>query len=62
MTTQSLLKRLKKGWLSSADAFREFGTLKLTTRVSELRKAGQKIVSRERKANGKKFNEYRLAR
>jgi hypothetical protein len=61
MTTEALIKRLRKGWLSSAEAFREFGTLKLTSRVSELRRV-HKIESKTVQQNGKRFNFYRLAR
>lgn len=62
MTREALMKRLKRGWLSSADAFTEFHTLKLTTRISELRAAGVEVVARTVKRNGKQFNEYRMAR
>ena len=57
-----LLKRLRKGWLSSAEWFSEHGSLKLTSRVSDLRAAGHQIISREVKRNGKRFNQYRVAR
>ncbi len=36
MTQQNkLIKRLRKGWLNSAQAFYDCGCLKLTTRVNE---------------------------
>ena len=57
-----LIKRLRKGWLSSAAWFFEHGSLKLTSRVSDARRAGHKIESREVKRNGKRFFEYRAAR
>lgn len=62
MTRDTLIKRLRRGWLSSAQAFTEFSTLKLTTRVSELRRAGYAIESEAVRQNGKTFNRYRLAR
>jgi hypothetical protein len=57
---KDLLKRLKRGWTSSADWWHEHHSLKLTSRVSDARAAGHKIVSREVKKNGKRFYEYRL--
>ena len=59
---QDLLKRLKRGWVSSFEWAMEHGSLKLTSRVSDARRAGHKIESREVKRNGKRFNEYRAAR
>lgn len=60
MTQATLIKRLRKGWLSSAQAFHEFGTLKLTSRISDLRKC-MPVKSREVHKNGKRFNEYRMS-
>lgn len=62
MTQNELVTRLKKGWLSSADWFREHGSLKLTSRISDLRAAGVDVLARSVKRNGKSFNEYRLAK
>lgn len=56
---KELLAALRKGWISSADWFREHDSLKLTSRVSDARAAGHKIKSREVKRNGKRFFEYR---
>jgi hypothetical protein len=47
MTQQELIiKCLKKGWKSPLDALREAGTMKLSTRVGELRKAGCVILDK----------------
>lgn len=67
MTREALIKRLRKGWLSSAQAFTEFGTLKLTSRISELRKhhMGVHLLAIEQRTvrkNGKSWCEYRIAR
>lgn len=59
MTQEKLIQRLKRGWLSSAQAFHEFGTLKLTSRVSELRKR-MKVEGEVVHKNGKRFCRYRL--
>jgi hypothetical protein len=63
MTQALLIKRLQRGWLSSAQAFSEFGTLKLTSRISDLRKTNWLLMSikqRSVKVNGKTFCEYRM--
>ncbi len=59
---QDLLKRLRRGWLSSYDWLMEHGSLKLTSRISDLRAAGHKVESRKVKRNGKVWFEYRLTR
>lgn len=47
MTQQQLIiKCLKKGWKSPLDALREAGTMKLSTRVGELRTAGFVILDK----------------
>jgi hypothetical protein len=61
MTQALLIKRLQRGWLSSAQAFSEFGTLKLTSRISDLRRnTYYGVEQRSVKANKKTFNEYRI--
>ncbi len=65
MTRQDLIKRLRKGWLSSAQAFQEFGTIKLTSRISELRRDTYcaplyQLEQRTVKSGGKSWCEYRL--
>ena len=47
MTQQTaIIKCLKKGFKSGLDALREAGTMKLSTRVGELRKNGYVIVDK----------------
>ena len=58
-------EHLKSGWTSAADAFRELGTMKLPTRVSDFRKQGIQIEQRTVKTVnrfGKTIyhNEYRI--
>lgn len=40
---QKIIECLKQGWKSPLDALYEAGTMKLSTRVSELRHEGYKI-------------------
>jgi biotin operon repressor len=42
---QRILKALKR-WISGAEAYEQAGTLKLSTRVSELKKLGYDIESK----------------
>lgn len=61
--TQPLIKRLRRGWLSSAQWFHEHKSLKLTSRIADLRKdpaIKKKLIQRTVKRNGKSFCEYRL--
>lgn len=53
-----IVRLLKRGWTSPAKAFSEAGTLKLATRVGELRAQGHKIV--DRWAPKRTHKEYRL--
>lgn len=60
-----IIELLKAGWVSPADAFREVGTMKLATRVSEIRRMGVPVESRRVSyinRFGKKLyhNEYRI--
>jgi hypothetical protein len=52
------LKRGKK--LTPIDAFNGCGTLKLATRISELKAKGHLIVSEMIEKNGKRFSRYSL--
>ena len=58
---QLILKALRK-WCSPLDALKECGTMKLSTRVGELRQAGHNIQDRWDSANGKTFKSYRLVK
>lgn len=59
MTQQAaIIKCLKKGWKSPLDALYECGSMKLSTRVGELRQAGFVIESKWHKS--KKFKIYRI--
>lgn len=55
-----LLRVLKRGWTSPLDALREVGTLKLSTRVGELRKAGHRIA--DKWSDDGRFKVYRLTK
>ena len=62
MTQQQMILKALKRWISPLDALREAGTMKLATRVGELRQAGYKIQDRWIEANGKRFKTYRLSK
>ena len=51
MTQQQMILKALKRWISPLDALREAGTMKLATRVGELRQAGYKIQDRWIEAN-----------
>lgn len=53
-----ILMALKHKWLSPLDAFKLCGTMKLTTRISELRKKGHDIEDKWSK--DKKYKLYKL--
>jgi hypothetical protein len=55
-----IIQRLKKGWTSPLDALYSCGTLKLATRVGELRRDGFEIEDRWKEENGKRFKEYKF--
>ncbi len=57
---ESIIKRLKQGWTSPLEALRYCGTMKLSTRVGELRKEGYIISDCWREQSGKRFKIYRL--
>ena len=57
---ESILKHLRRDWISGLDALKLCGTMKLATRVGELRRAGYDIKDRWQEANGKRFKAYRL--
>ena len=55
-----ILKMLKKSWISPLDALRGAGSMKLSTRVGELRRAGHIVFDKWH--SSKKYKIYRLAR
>jgi len=46
MQRQAIIKCLQQGWKSPLDALREAGTMKLATRVGELRRSGYVILDK----------------
>lgn len=55
---ERIIKCLKRGWKSPIDAFNEAGTMKLSTRVGELRAKGYIIKDKWNK--DKSYKLYRL--
>jgi hypothetical protein len=59
MTQQAaIIQSLKKGWKSPLDALKEAGTMKLSTRVGELRKLGFVVASKWH--DSKKYKLYKI--
>lgn len=59
---ESILKQLKRRWMTPLDALKLCGTMKLASRVSELRRDGVVILDRWVEVNGKRFKAYRITR
>jgi len=57
---ESILKQLKRRWMTPLDALKLCGTMKLASRVSELRRDGVVILDRWVEVNGKRFKAYRV--
>ena len=55
---EAILKCLKKGWKSPLDALNEAGTMKLSTRVGELRRSGYIIL--DKWSEDRRFKLYKL--
>ena len=53
-----IIERLKSGWTSPLDALRYAGTMKLATRVGELRRAGNTIIDKWHES--RRFKIYKL--
>ena len=59
---QSIVKRLRKGWTTGLEALHACGTMKLATRVSELRRDGHIVIDKWIEQGGKRFKAYRIAK
>ena len=55
---QEIIKCLKKGWKSPLDALKEAGTMKLSTRVGELKSQVYLILDKWHES--KRFKMYKL--
>lgn len=59
---ETIVKRLKRGWTTGLQALNDCGTMKLATRVSELRRSGLNIIDKWVEQGGRKFKAYRLVK
>ena len=59
---ETIVKRLKRGWTTGLQALNDCGTMKLATRVSELRRSGLNIIDKWVEQGGKRFKAYRLVK
>ena len=57
-----MLQRLARGPITSLEALNELGIMRLASRVDELRKQGNTIVTETVKRNGKSYAKYHLIR
>lgn len=58
---QNIIKRLRKGWCTGLQAVYDCGTLKLASRVSEIKRdTGYIIIDKWVEQNGKRFKAYRI--
>jgi len=55
---EAIIECLKKGWKSPLDALNEAGTMKLATRVGELRRAGYIIL--DKWSQHRKYKLYKI--
>jgi hypothetical protein len=62
MTQHEHLAKVLRVWTSPLEALQKVGTMKLATRVGEMRRAGYEIQDRWQEANGKRFKAYRLVK
>lgn len=60
MTQFEQLTKVLRVWTSPVEALEKVGTMKLATRVGEMRRAGYQIQDRWQEANGKRFKQYRI--
>ena len=58
----SIIKELRKSWLSGIEALHKCGTMKLASRVSEIRRQGYIIEDKWVESNGKRFKSYRMSK
>ena len=59
---ESLLKLLKRRWLSPVDALRLAGCMSLSQRCGEFRRDGIHVVDLWVKSKGKRYKTYRIFR
>lgn len=57
-----IIKRLKRGWCTGLQAVYDCGTMKLATRVSEMRRDGLNIIDKWVEQGGKRFKAYRIVK
>ena len=62
MTQHQHLAKVLRAWTTPVEALAKVGTMKLATRVGEMRRAGYVIHDKWVEANGKRFKAYKLAK
>ena len=59
---EKIIRRLRKGWCTGLQALYDCGTLKLSSRVSELRRDGYTVLDKWVEQGGKRYKSYRLVK
>ena len=63
---QAIIKRLRRGWCTGLQALQDCGSMKLATRVSEIKPelfgTGYEVIDRWIEENGKKYKSYRIVK
>lgn len=57
-----IIKRLRKGWCTGLQALYACGTMKSSSRVSDLRREGYVILDKQVEQGGKRYKSYRLVK
>jgi len=61
-----IVKRLRRGWCTGLQALHSCGTMKLATRVGEIKSeligTGYEVIDRWIEENGKRFKSYRIVK
>lgn len=61
-----ITKRLRRGWCTGLQALQDCGTMKLSTRVGEIKLelfgSGYEVIDRWCDENGKRFKAYRIVK
>jgi len=61
---KEIAKRLRRGWCTGLQALQDCGSMKLATRVGEIKQeligTDYKVIDRWVEANGKRYKSYRI--
>jgi hypothetical protein len=55
-----MIRRLKRGWASGLDIVQEVGSMKLTSRITDIRRMGYEVA--DKWSEGRAYKLYRITR